>query len=112
MVRRFAIVVVLIFMSPWPFFQSVTFSVMSVINCSYLTSSMPLQDKKVHKIEVFNEISIYVCSVFVTTMINVAIPRNLNNLLGWLLMGVATFNILVNLTLIVISSISDCIASI
>ena len=73
MVRRFAIVVVLIFMSPWPFFQSVAFSALSIINCSYLVASKPLQDKKAQNIEIFNEMTIYVCSLFVTTLINVAI---------------------------------------
>ena len=86
-----------------------TFSALSIINCSYLVAGRPLQDKKAQNIEIFNEMTIYVCSLFVTTLINVAIPLHFKDVLGWVIMGVATFNIVVNLALIIIGSISECI---
>jgi hypothetical protein len=42
-----------------------------------------------------------------TLFLNVAIPEELSSLLGWVLMGVAGFNILVNLAITIIGSCKD-----
>merc|ERR1711968_311372 len=63
MIRRFLMVIVLVFMNFSPFFQSVSMSLMSIVNFSYIMSNKPYQDRRVYHIECFNEMTIYICSL-------------------------------------------------
>jgi len=74
MLSRFWLVAILVFMHHLPFFQSALLTAFSILNCSYMVGSSPLFGKKENRIEIFNELSIYTCSLFITTFINIAIP--------------------------------------
>jgi len=77
--------------------------VFSVYNLIYLAVNYPLKNLNDNRIEVFNEGSIYMCCHLMTIFLNIAIPLDLKDVLGYVIMGVATLNILVNLSLVVIS---------
>ena len=57
--------------------------------------------------ECFNESTIVICFYFIMQFLNPAINTDARDLLGWLLMGVATFNVLVNLSAIFHQSLRD-----
>ena len=67
----------------------------------------PLKSLSENRIEIFNEFTIYMCSNIMAVFLNVAMPTDLRLLLGWILMGFAGFNIVVNLAITVWGSIKD-----
>ena len=44
-----------------------------------------------------------------TTCLNIAIPAELSDILGWLMIGVTSFNIVTNLSLVGLSSVKQII---
>ena len=67
----------------------------------------PLKSLAENRIEIFNEFTIYMCSNIMGVFLNVAMPTDLRMLLGYILMGFAGFNIVVNLGITVWGSIQD-----
>ena len=67
----------------------------------YLIGSRPLHSSFENRNEMFNEITIYTCSLLLTVFLNIAIPLELKNIIGWAVIGVASFNIFINLCLTV-----------
>jgi hypothetical protein len=85
--------------------------VLSACNLIYLAVNYPLKSLRENRIEVFNEASIYLCCQLMTNFLNVSIPLGLKDKLGYILMGVAAFNTVTNLALVVVGTISDGIDS-
>jgi len=52
-------------------------------------------------VEIFNEFTIMISAHITNIFLNVAIPKEVRDLMGWVLMGFAAFNVLVNLAIIV-----------
>jgi len=105
MMRRLGTVLVLVFLEPWPFFQSTFMMVFSTLNLVNLIANRPLLSKMENRTELFNEFCIAIFSHLMTTLINVAIPDSLKEKLGLALIIVCSFNMASNLVLIVFNSI-------
>jgi len=103
MVRRLATVLTLIFLRHLPFFQCQVLLLLSTVNFIYVYTVKPLSPEE-NKIEVFNEFTIAICSHITNVFLNIAVSLETRDLLGWVLMGVALMNILVNLCVIAFSS--------
>ena len=103
--RRFMSVFVLVYLEKLPFFQTTLLMVFSTCNFIYIVVNYPLKTLEENRIEVFNEGSILTCCHLMTTFLNVAIPIDFKDQLGYVLIGVATLNIAVNLSLVVHNSI-------
>ena len=67
--------------------------------------------KTENRIEIFNEMIIMLCCHLVNIFLNIAIPLEARDQMGWVLMGLAIFNILVNLSIIVKNSLVDMYVS-
>lgn len=80
---------------------------MSLLNAAYLISVRPMHTSKENRIEIFNELTIFMCATIMTCFLDVAMPVELRNLLGWVLMGVSGFNIFVNLCITCTDSFKD-----
>ena len=80
---------------------------MSTVNLIYLVVVKPLATKTENRIEIFNETIIMLCSHCVNIFLNIAISLEVRDLMGWVLMGLAIFNILGNLSIIVKNSLFD-----
>ena len=61
--------------------------------------------------EVFNEVCILFVAYIVDVILNDAIPLTLKDTLGWVLMGVAFFNIVGNIILNGYMALSDTVES-
>ena len=107
LIRRLLSVIVLVFLTQWPFFQCNFLIVFSIINLSYMVACHPLKTPAENRIEIYNEWTIYMCSNIMAVFLNVAMPTELRILLGWVLMGIAAMNILVNLGITVWGSVQD-----
>ena len=105
--RRFLSVLVLVFMSSFPFFQCNLLLAFSITNLAYMISCQPLKSARANKVEIFNETIIYICCLIMSNFLNVAMPLDLRDLLGWILMGFASLNIVVNIGLTSQESLSD-----
>ena len=57
--------------------------------------------------ECFNESTIVICFYLIMQFLNPALKTEARDLLGWWLMGIATFNVLVNLSAIFFQSMRD-----
>jgi len=71
--------------------------VFSTLNLAYLLSSMPLKTGPENKINIFNELCIALFSHLMTTILNIAVPESMVNNIGWMLIIVASGNIIGNL---------------
>lgn len=60
---------------------------------------------KGNKYEVFNEINIYICILIMTDMTNSSENQQANDVRGWLLISVASFNLVINLMITVYQSV-------
>ena len=99
MVRRLITAFILVFMAKWPFFQLALMIEMSLIHLIYMIVIKPLE-KSENKLEVFNELTIYLCGHMMVNLLNVATPVYLRDTLGWILMGLISFNVFANLVLV------------
>lgn len=81
--------------------------IFSITNLAYMVACHPLKTPSENKIEIFNETTIYICCCVMTVFLNVAMPLELRDMLGWVLMGFAGFNIFVNLIITCINSFQD-----
>ena len=73
--------------------------IFSTLNLAYMMAVYPLKTKMENIIEIFNEICIVLSCHIMTTFLNIAMPLKLRDELGWFLVSVAGFNIIVNLAL-------------
>jgi hypothetical protein len=105
--RRFISVIILVFGGFWPYMQCVFLIVLSLMNCAYLISNTPMMTPKLNRIEIFNEMTILICANIMVLFLNIAMPFDLKDILGWTLMGCASFNIVVNLTITCYDSIKQ-----
>lgn len=80
---------------------------MSILTLCYYSASTPL--KQGNNIEIVNEACIYVCTLIIGNFLNAALPLELSNILGWFLIGLICSNILLNITLTVVQSITQLI---
>jgi len=71
----------------------------------YMTAWKPLENKPEQRMECFNESTIVICFYFIMQFLNPSLKTEARDLLGWLLMGTATFNVFINLSSIFLSSI-------
>lgn len=62
-----------------------------------------------NRIEIFNETCIMLCAHIVNVFLNIAVPLETRDLMGWVLMGIAFGNILVNLIMVVRAGIMQII---
>lgn len=109
--RRFFTVIVLVFATGWPYFQTTCLMVFSTINVVYMLSVKPLQTKFDNLLDLFNEICTLLVVHMMTICLNVAIPSELSDILGWLMIAVTSFNIFINLSLVGYCSIKDIVES-
>ena len=109
LIRRLITAVVLVMLTPYPYFQSNTLVVLSFANIWYLTEAMPLKEENVY--EIFNEVFIYICSLLMANMLDASLNSELNDLRGWVFIVMASTNLIINMTLTVYSSFKDIITS-
>ena len=109
--RRFLSVLILVFLDQWPFFQCTFMMVLSSINVVYMLVVKPLQSKGDNRLDLFNEACILAVCHCMTICLNVALPSEANDLLGWVMVALTSLNILANLAIgvygIILEMISD-----
>jgi len=71
------------------------------MNFIYLVSYRPLNTKKENFVEIFNEFTIMISAHITNIFLDVSIPQSAKDTMGWILMGFAALNIVVNLIIVV-----------
>lgn len=107
MSRRFLSVMVLVFMTDWPFFQCSFLMIFSTINLVYLIAHLPLLTNFENILNFINELSIVIFSHMMTNLLNPNIPESLFDSLGKGLISVVAINILINFIAIASQSIQS-----
>jgi hypothetical protein len=105
--RRLLTTLILVFVKHVPFFQVTLLLLFSTVNFIYTWVTRPLHSRKENAIELFNELTIMLCCHVSNLFLNLAIPLAFRGLLGWILMGIAGFNVLVNLSIIIYNTLKD-----
>lgn len=96
-IRRICNAILLVFGSEIPLFQTIILFAWSLANNAYLYDSLPL--KNGNKIELMNEIVIYIVALLQMNFMNIRNPEHLTELLGWILIGVVGLVMAMNLSL-------------
>ena len=107
LLRRLMTGVGLVVFVEYPFFQCASLLVFSTVNFIYIVNIRPLEDTKQNRIEKFNELTIMFCSHMYNIFLRGEGTIPFINGVGWTFMGAAVFNILGNLAVVVVESISD-----
>lgn len=105
MIRRAIISFVLVFLVQYPYFQCAILINLSIVNICYMIVYKPL--KVDNGIEIYNETTIYLTTMIMTNFLNVAQPIEVIDMMGWVLIGVAGINLVVNIMITMIISIKD-----
>jgi hypothetical protein len=77
----------------------------------YLVTYQPLTSKQANRVEIFNETCIVLFSYMMTILLNIAIPFKLREKIGWVMIFIASFNILGNLMVVASGSFGDMVMS-
>jgi hypothetical protein len=72
--RRLVTAILLVMLDPMPFFAIVGLIWMSLIKLMYLIVSRPKLDRNVNILDLFNEGSIYLFTIFLGNLLNIAFP--------------------------------------
>jgi len=99
----------LVFFSDNPMFQVTSLMAFSVINFIYQASERPFEGTQANCIELFNEFCILQCAYLMHVFLNVAAPPSFMVKIGWVFMGITSFNILTNVVVITVSKIIHAI---
>jgi hypothetical protein len=95
--RRLLSAVVLVVLEAYPFFQFVILFTMSLLELAYLTGHRPIADPTEMNILILNEACVYLCTLCMGNLINIAYPDSIIELFCWLLVGLSSASILGNL---------------
>ena len=95
--RRFLTVIVIVFLREFSYFQLLILIIFSLLNLIYLVVMKPMLTKSENKIEIIDEICIYLIVITMSVLLNIAISEELKNLLGWVLINIMILNIVGNL---------------
>ena len=106
LIRRFLTGTLLIVFVEYPFFQCVLLLVMSTMNFIYIVSVKPLENTKQNRIEIFNELCIMVCAHLYNIFLRGEGSLQFLNGTGWTFMGTAAFNIIGNMGIVIMDSLS------
>lgn len=101
LLRRFITVLVLVFWNH-PYFQVSLMMVLSVINFIYQYTERPQSCKMSNFVENVNELTILLFMYLLNVVLNSAVPVDFKYRIGWALIGISTFNVLVNVILLLV----------
>lgn len=99
MVRRAITVLILVFLDH-PYFQVSFLMVFSVVNFIYQYKQRPQATKMAYFVECVNEFTIMQFSYLINVILNSATPIGFKYKIGWVLIIISTFNVLVNVVLL------------
>ena len=66
-----------------------------------------MKTKMDNYMETYNELTIYVCCVNMTNLQNVAMSLELKNIQGWIIIGTAVLNVILNLLIMILTNCKD-----
>jgi hypothetical protein len=96
MLRRLLTGFGLVVLQAHPFFQCYFLMMFSIINFIYQWTEKPMEESLENRLELVNEYSILLCAYTMNVFSNTAISPELARILGWAFIGIAVFNIAVN----------------
>lgn len=105
MLRRFLIVITILFLHKFPYIQQVIFTKLSLMNLCYLIYQKPLEEGNEN--EIFNEGVIYLICILLLNFLNVAQPDDFRSLMGWVVIMIGGGNIFINMCLTIKGTIDD-----
>ena len=113
LIRRLIMVFGLVFLQEWSYFQSTLMILLSISSLCILIELKPYQDHEVYKIEIFNEATVLVVSVFhfmiMYESFTVQKTISAKKLISQILIIALSFNMLINILSISYKSIiSSC----
>ena len=91
-------------MSEFGAMQVMSLVVLSLINCTILAVYRPFLDKQQNKVELYNELTIYVCNTLMYCIMNTSSPDAFISFSGKALVFFSLGNVGSNLLLVIIQS--------
>ena len=110
--RRLMTVVVLIYLERFPYFQCALLMLMSGYNLIYIFVHQPLLSRNDNRQEIFNEGCILASCYLTTNYLNIAMPVDFKDQLGYISIGVGCLSIGVNVATVILSTVSSVWTSI
>lgn len=107
--RRFISSMTLIVLIDYPYFQLVILLALSLMNMNYLIGTKPLRDANI--LELLNEMTIYIVVLMMCNFMNSAMPLQLADQLGWILIGVVACNMIINITVTCVNMLKSFISA-
>lgn len=105
--RRFIIVMLLMFAEENKFLQIMSFLSLSLVNLGILINFRPFKENASNNVEIVNEITIYLCNTATYCILNDGTEEEFKTFMGDQLMNVCILNMLINLAIVVFSTIKQ-----
>ena len=108
-VRRILTVIIIMYMMSYPFFQSTFLMIFSAINLLYTFSLYPFKERLENRVEIFNELTIYINQHLFTLLLNGAIPLHVRKIISWTMIGNSLLNISLSVIILVSTQLKGLI---
>mmetsp|Transcript_31778 Transcript_31778/g.43032 ORF Transcript_31778/g.43032 Transcript_31778/m.43032 type:complete len:201 (-) Transcript_31778:643-1245(-) len=112
LLRRLLYVIVIVFSQEYPWLQIFVHLILTGFTISYLFGNLTFLDNKVTNIERFNEINVLLGSYCLILLTDFNPDREHQYNVGYILLGITTFNMIVNISNVTIVSIINLVRSV
>ena len=103
--RRLSISLVLVFATDYAFLQIIFVIVQNLFTLSYLLTVRPFATKFQNYLEIFNETCVLATTYFILLFSDLIADIKIRYNLGWVMIGIVVFNILVNMVIMLIQTV-------
>jgi hypothetical protein len=105
LLRRLLFCLTAILLPAAPLLQLLSLNLSSLLLLCYILSVRPFRSPALNQLEVFNEASIYMCSVPCLMFTEIGEAGLLEYQIGWAVIGVVTLNIVVNIIVLAVENV-------
>lgn len=94
---------IFVFLQKYGCFQVQLLCILSVTNLVILIGIRPFESPQQNRVEILNEVTIYLCSVINFVYVNVAVPIAIRSGMGYVFIGLCFVNAAMNILLMFVS---------
>jgi len=100
MLRRILFAALLVFSGDYPYIQLMLSIIVTMLVICYILVTRPFEEALLNKMEFFNELSVLIASYIILLFSPFLDDYNLIYKMGWLMIGIVSFNLIVNMLVI------------
>ncbi len=105
MLRRALYAAVLVMWANYPIFQIMALTMMSIVMLIYIMLVKPYDDRRLNRMEVFNELTVLMCAWHLLLFTDMITDTDVKWMAGWSMVLITGFNLIFNIGLVLTLSL-------